>query len=379
MREKRSFFFYLNAFLGDIAVGLNMICVPLLAIKMGATPFVLGFTGFLASLAYLIFSPLFGTLAERKNPLYLTVIGCLLFAFSSLFLVFFHTISFILLVMGLVGLGTSMFWSPLEVWIARTTKDLKRAVGFFNLSWCIGLSIGSLLSGFLFQLDWRLPLLSVSFSCFLTVLFLFLCPKAPPPSFVKETNPQTPSQRRNPFVVIGWTANFLGWFTIGTLRYLFPKLAVDLNITPSTIGLLTFVLSISQAVSSYSIGYMTRWHYNFGFLLLIQIIMIFGFLIIFFSSATPLFFLAFILLGISIGIAYFFSLFYSLESEEDKGQKSGIHESIVGAGGLMGPLLGGIVAQYSHIRMSFALCIFVLLLGIFLEMVYFYKSLKEVK
>lgn len=374
--QKRFFFFYLNAFLGDIAVGLNMICVPLLAIKMGASPFVLGFTGFLASLTYLIFSPIFGRLADRGNPLYPTVIGCLLFALSSLSLILFHSIPLILSIMGVVGLGTSMFWSPLEVWIARTADDLKKAVSYFNLSWCIGLSIGSLLSGFLFQIDWRLPLLLVALSCLLIVIFLFLAPRVPPPLPQEVADDITNDKNRNPFVLIGWTANFVGWFTIGTLRYLFPKLAVELNISPSTIGMLTFVMAIFQAISSYGIGYMVRWHYNLGFLLLVQIVMIFGFLIIFFSSSTPLFFLAFILLGICIGIAYFFSLFYSLESEEGKGQKSGIHESIVGAGGLFGPLLGGTVAQFSNLRMPFALCILVLLIGIFLEITFYYKGFK---
>lgn len=352
-----------------------MLCVPLLAIKIGASPFVLGFTGFLASLTYLIFSPIFGRIADRKNPLYITVIGCLLFASSSVFLIFFHSIPFILLIMGVVGLGTSMFWSPLEVWIARTVDDLRKAVGYFNLSWCIGLSIGSLLSGFLFEMNWRLPLLLVALSCFFIIIFLFMCPKVPlsiPPPDDEASIPI--KRRRNPFVIIGWTANFVGWFTIGTLRYLFPKLAVDISIPPSVIGLLTFVMAIFQAISSFGIGYMVRWHYNIGFLLLVQITMILGFLLIVFSSSIPLFFLAFILLGTCIGIAYFFSLFYSLESEEGKGQKSGIHESIVGAGALLGPLLGGIVAQYSTIRMPFVLCVLFILIGMLMEIIYYNKN-----
>lgn len=351
-----------------------MVCIPLLAIKMGAPPFILGLIGSLNSLTYLIFSPLFGNFADRKNPLYLTVIGCFLFAFSSLFLIFFPSVPLILLLMGVVGFGTSMFWSPLEVWIARTAKDLKQAISYFNLSWSIGLSMGSLLSGFLFQRDWRLPLLLIGFFCFLIMLFLSLCPKVPPPLHLREVEVRDSEGRKNPFILIGWTANFVGWFSIGILRYLFPMLAVDLSISPSTLGLLTFVMSIFQAVSSYGIGYMVRWHYNLGFLLFVQIFMVFGFLIIFLSSSTPLFFLAFIILGTCIGIAYFFSLFYSLESEEGKGQRSGIHESIVGAGGLFGPLLGGTVAQYSTIRMPFVLGIVILIIGILLEIAYYYKN-----
>lgn len=368
-KVNRELFFYLNAFLGDIAVGLNIICVPLLAIKLGATPFVLGFTGFLASLTYLLFSPLFGSLSERKDPLFFTLIGSFLFALSSLTLVFFHTIPLIFLVMGIVGFATSMLWSPLEVWIARTTRNLKIAIGYYNLSWCLGLSLGTLLSGYLFQKNWRYPLIALTITCLLLLIFLLLCPRVPPSVKAKESSKE--KDERNPFVVVGWTANFIGWFTLGVLRYLFPRLAVDLHISSFTLGSLNFLMSISTAISSFGLGYLAWLHRRLSFLIAIQLLMGAGFIIIYLTSSLPFFYLSFFILGISIGVAYFFSLFHSLEGEEGKGQRSGIHESIVGAGGLLGPLTGGIVAQHFNIRTPFLLCTLVLFIGILFEIMYY--------
>ena len=372
---KRSSLFNLIAFLGDIAVGLNIISIPLLAIKQNATPFVLGFIGFLASLIYLIFSPIFGTLSERKDPFYFTVAGTLLFAFAGIFILFFHTIPLIFLAMGIFGLATSMLWSPLEVWIARTTDNLKLAVSYYNLSWCIGLSIGTLLSGYLFQLDWRFPFIALVYTNLLIIVILLLCPRVPPPSVVEEY--WEGNGKTSPFVIVGWTANFIAWFTIGVLRYLFPKLAVGLDISPSTIGALNFLMGISIASSSYGIGYLPKLHFRLSFLISIQLLMMIGFLIVYLTSSVPLFYLSFFLFGFSIGVAYFYSLFHSLESEEGQGKKSGIHESIVGAGGLLGPLTGGALAQKTNIRMPFILCIAVLLLGILFEIVYFRRASKR--
>ena len=371
---QRSSLFYLAAFLGDIAVGLNIISIPLLAIRLNAPPFVLGLIGFLASFVYLLFSPLFGTLSERNNPFYFALAGSLLFASTGIFIIFFHTIPLIFLAMGIFGLATSMLWSPLEVWIARTTENLKIAVGYYNLSWCIGLSIGTFLSGYLFQLDWRFPFLALSLTCLLLFFSLFYCPKVSSPVEVEEYVKE--KGKTSPFVVIGWTANFIAWFTMGVLRYLFPKLAVDLDISSFTIGALNFLMGISIATSSYGIGYLPKLHYRLSFLISTQLLMIIGFLFVFLTSSVPLFYLSFFIFGFSIGVAYFYSLFHSLESEEGKGKKSGIHESIVGAGGLLGPLSGGALAQHTNIRMPFALCVLVLLLGIFFEFYYYKKALK---
>lgn len=45
-----------------------------------------------------------------------------------------------------------------------------------------------------------------------------------------------------------------------------------------------------------------------------------------------------------------------------------MHESIVGSGALLGPILGGIAAQYAGLRTPYLLCLAVLFLAVVAEL-----------
>ena len=38
-------------------------------------------------------------------------------------------------------------------------------------------------------------------------------------------------------------------------------------------------------------------------------------------------------------------MYYSLHAQQDKGNKSGVHEAVLGSGLLLGPFLGGVLAD----------------------------------
>ncbi len=59
-------------------------------------------------------------------------------------------------------------------------------------------------------------------------------------------------------------------------------------------------------------------------------------------------------------MVYFSSIFYSLNNLEGKGQKSGIHEAVLGTGLLLGPLVGGTIAEAFTLRSPYVLAIFVI-------------------
>jgi hypothetical protein len=70
-----------------------------------------------------------------------------------------------------------------------------------------------------------------------------------------------------------------------------------------------------------------------------------------------------IVFGGAVGLIYYSSLFYSMDSSETKGEHGGIHESVIGLGNCAGPAVGAAALQffpqYSH---SGALAVTVLLL-----------------
>ena len=116
---------------------------------------------------------------------------------------------------------------------------------------------------------------------------------------------------------------------------------------PSTFGNLMLTLGGVQTLAFVLLGtgYSTRWHYRFSPMLVVQLLAVISFLGIWNIQHTLLWVFAFGIIGVSAAFTYFSSLYYGLDRHVDKGNKSGWHEAILGLGILLGPLLGGILAD----------------------------------
>jgi MFS family permease len=74
------------------------------------------------------------------------------------------------------------------------------------------------------------------------------------------------------------------------------------------------------------------------------------------------------MIGISSSVTYYSSLYYTVHLLKKKGRGTGIHESIIGSGALLGPILGGIAAHYAGLRAPYLLCSAVLFTSIAAEL-----------
>jgi MFS family permease len=73
-------------------------------------------------------------------------------------------------------------------------------------------------------------------------------------------------------------------------------------------------------------------------------------------------------------VTYYSSLYYAVHLLKKKGKGSGLHESILGGGAVLGPILGGVAAQYAGLRAPYALCIAVLVTAFGVELVLLRKK-----
>ena len=366
-REK--FILYTVPFSMDVVIGLITISIPLFAINLGANPLILGGLGFTGSLLYVLLSPLFGRLSDRIGCKYLLFLGCLAYFSSSLALSFSSKVYQLFIFMAFVGISGAMFWPSLEVLVAQmgTGDFLPKRVSLFNISWCMGAAVGPLIGGMIFQVGARFPfylasLLSLLMSLLIAgELFKDKGGKVfddPEENFLKE-NPSRSQERTSSYLYAAWMANFANYFSVGTLRYLFPKLSVRLGIQPSILGILFGIIALFQTLTFYLLGKTIRWHYKLMPLIFLQLLGILGLLLVFFTSCSLIFLLAFMFIGIAGGMTYFSSIFYSLNDCKNRGAKSGIHEAVLGSGALFGPLVGGIFAQAYSLRTPYLLAIFV--------------------
>jgi len=110
------------------------------------------------------------------------------------------------------------------------------------------------------------------------------------------------------------------------------------------------------------------WHFSRLHLLGSQLLAGSGLLLLVISNHPVLFALALILIGMGSSVTYYSSLYYAVHLIKKKGKGTGIHESIVGSGALLGPILGGIAAQYAGLRTPYLLCLAVLSLAVVVEL-----------
>lgn len=366
---------YFAPFLTDMLMGSITIAVPLLAISFGISSLSLGILGSSSGLTYVSLCFLFGKLSERWHRKNLLVLGSFVYIAGSLFLSFSSQMYHLYLSMLLLGIAGAMFWPTLEAWIAekKSKRTLMQKMSLFNISWGMGFAVGPLMGGILFGMNYRLPFYFAFVIGVLALLILFY--KTPKISFAtkgeslidKTLLSGGPPDSSSLYIKISRIANFILCFCTGMNWYIFPKLGIQLHISPFFLGFLMCILSLSRVLTFYGLGRIHRWHYRIFPLVLFQLIAAVGLIMIFVVSLFSLFILAFIFIGVGLGMTFSSSLFYSINVTSQKGPSAAIHETILMSGFLLGPLVGGALAQEFSIRTPFLVVAAIVVVGIFTQ------------
>lgn len=348
----------------DLATGIYYLAVPLLLIELNANPIELGLVAMIGSSTYMAMAHFMGRLSDRFGRRPLIIAAPALFTLICLLMAIAEEIKIILGVSVLTGFCLSMFWPSFQAWVvdSHTETGLARNLGSFNMSWTAANLAGPILSGFLYSLNPRLPFFVSAAMAF--VLFFLLQAslhdrKTPWERTGRSVDTEEVHDRRV-FLYVAWVANFTAWFIFGNCRYQFPKLARELNISPQIIGLLLGSIGFALFMGFFILRRGERWHFKALHLLGAQTLLGGGILIVLLSSQPILFASAFVMIGTAGSVTHYSSLYYAVHLLKAKGKGSGLHESIVGAGAMLGPILGGIAAQYGGLRAPYLLCLVVL-------------------
>jgi MFS family permease len=347
----------------DLSASVFYLAAPLVVIDLGGNPIELGLIGTITASVHMILAHLAGRLSDRLGRRLLILAGPLIFGGACLVMTQAAEVKQVLALAAFNGLGMAIFWPSFQAWIAemQTGSGLARKIGSFNMSWTASHLIGPTLSGLLFGLHARLPFWVAAALALLLVPLLraSVSDRQPRPEKVEESFPQEDQEFGGPmtFLYAIWIANFASFFILGNARYQFPKLARELTMSPYAIGLLMSSIGLAQFLGFFSLRGSDRWHFNRFYLLGAQLLGATG-LVLLFSFSQPLAFaFAFVLLGLCASLTYYSSLYYSVRLMKRKGKGTGLHESVVGSGVVLGPLLGGIVAHSAGLRTPYLLCL----------------------
>jgi MFS family permease len=369
--------FYFVPFIAAFCLGINILDSTILLIeKFEISAFLLGIVGGIRAFFYSVFAVSFGRVYDGGNYKRLALTASALYALVWFSVPWINALHLLLILLcGFSPFAMGMFWPSLIVWFSHKAEreKLTETLGIFNISWCIGITGGSFIGGFLLKLGYWLPFTLSSIFMLTNLLILFILSGEPlflAPTHDSGRRSPTLSEKENNnqnFLYIGWIANFIYVFIATMIRALFPKLAYSLNINPQILGILLAIFSFAQGSMFLILRKKTFWHYRLLPILIFQTIALLGILGIILGKSPYIFGPAFLLFGIFGGISYFSSIFYSVHFQKGRGQRAGLHEGVMGSGALFGPLLGGIFAHYFGLKAPYVLALILLGVGIVVE------------
>ena len=362
---------YAATYLMEISYGLFILVASAIGTEVIGRPMLLGLTGTVHVSTRILGNVAFGRLSDRIGRKPLMILACVLFALAFVVLRLAST-GAIFLAYCLAGAANAIFWPLIEAWFGagEDGAGLIRFLGSFGATFTVGIATGSLLGGFFAGLA---TLVTTIVGAVLLLFVGVLVAGAKDEVRVASGRPETAASstggngRTRRFILIGWAANFATWITIGITRFLFTKLCQGLGIPLSFVGGINAVLYVSWAISFLFLIRFRGWAYRLAPLALFQGLGAAAVFLIWLRPSLGMFFPAFALFGASAGMTYLSSVFYGQDGSADRGNKSGLHEMILGLGMLVGPFLGGWLAELFELRTPFLFAGLVILLAVGLE------------
>jgi predicted MFS family arabinose efflux permease len=265
----------------------------------------------------------------------------------------FPSLPVLLLVLAGWTAAVCFTWPTLEALVSDGVSDtiLPKNIGIYNVVWSAGQASMYFIGGMLYEtlghnsIFW-LPAL-IHAGLFLIVAGLGKNPvHAAPPArpaphpleaaaFAQPVSPRT-------FLRMVWLAIPFSYIGITTVIAIIPALAKALGLSTAEAGLFCSVWMFVRLGTFVTLWQWTGWHYRFRWLAGAFVGLTAGFSLLLLSTNLGLLLAAQAIFGVSIGLIYYSSLFYSMDVGDTKGEHGGLHEAMIGAGMCLGPAVGAL-------------------------------------
>ena len=304
-------------------------------------------TAALGGFVYIIAAWQGGKLAQRYGCIRLIYIGCCSIILSLTLGMVVTTSTAQIMVFCLWTVGICFIWPALEALISeRSGASLAKMVGIYNVTWAAGAAVGYFTAGILIEKLGMASLFWLPLS--LTVVELALLPcaarllkkeKDRPCHEEKLTSAVCEADAKR-FLRMAWIASPFSYVAINTVIPLIPSLAEKLSLSTGMAGIVCSLWMFARLAAFAAFWRWTGWHYRFRWLagsFLLMIVCFFGLLM---SPSIGLLLVAQVGFGLTIGLIYYSSLYYSMNVTENHGSNAGFHEAMIGVGLFVGPAVG---------------------------------------
>jgi predicted MFS family arabinose efflux permease len=264
-------------------------------------------------------------------------------------------------------IGMSFTWPTLEALVSEGEPrlGLQHMLGIYNVVWAATASIASFSGGAMLEKFGLPSLFYVPIAVHLTQLGLtfFLESRVRSRQSFSQFNQNTRSADPEPvshpgvprakrFLQMAWLANPFAYIAINTLIAVVPGVARRLELSTMAAGFCCSTWCFARLGAFALLWQWTQWHYRFRWLLLSYVGLVGSFAGVVLAPSVAALVLSQLVFGISVGLIYYSSLFYSMDRSDTKGEHGGIHEAAIGLGNCAGPAVGAaalqLLPQHSH-------------------------------
>ena len=304
-------------------------------------------TAALGGFVYIIAAWQGGKLAQRYGSMKFLYLGCFVMLMALAAGLMFSSPACQITVYCIWTAGVCLVWPALEALISEGAgSSLPKMVGIYNVTWASGGAVAYFTTGLLLEnlgmnsLFWLPMAITAVEAGILPLVSKHLKQENQLQHQNMQPSPSAPPADARRFLQAAWIANPFSYVAINTVIPLIPSLAEDFGLSTGLAGIVCSLWMFARLGAFVLFWQWTGWHYRFRWLagaFLLMIACFFGFLSAKSIAALLIFQLGF---GLSIGLIYYSSLYYSMNTEDHLGANAGVHEAMIGAGLFAGPAFG---------------------------------------
>ena len=251
----------------------------------------------------------------------------------------------------LYGVSTTIFFVCFQSLLDSVSKDLPIRIssGLFIFSWTLGLAIGPIISGLIYELNPNIGFVIVILISILMFILFYMSRHL----HLKNNKHkwEEPFMRAPRYkVYIGWLIIFVGAAVLHTLRFMFidygiKEIGLSKELASFLSGSLAGFMAIGSLISAFYIKFLERKR----IFTIIGLLTPIALSIILITNNSYLLLMSFLFLGLVSGFGYFFGLYYALADQENSTSNVAINETLTGTAALIMPFIFGYFASnYSY-------------------------------
>ncbi len=352
--------------------------VPLLAIRFGANPWLLGMLGWVGLIVRLPFCLASGNLSDRIGRMPIIVSGASAVTLACIGLSLAVNNLQVILLCALLMAGTGAFYPAFQSFIGDRSPqgELRKNLSGFNTGWAVGGSVFAVIAGYLLAAGRSVPFLVGVLLAVGVILCVWQWYRSTNVSEVADQTSDESHSVNDPgaLLLIARIGQFFGYAGLFAIRSVFPKLGVELGMNEGTIGMILGLVLAGAAVGIFVGNAGPWWRGKLWPLVASQLVMVAVGIAVFLTSSRLVLVLAFLCQGLSVGIIYTAAIYYGLQARANMGRSMGIHESLITGGGIAGSLMGGAAAQFISLRSPYIIYSGLVLAAAGVSMVYWHRS-----